>query len=45
MVGGGKISVTDAEGATKEISAKNIVLATGSEARMLPGLNRTARLF
>jgi dihydrolipoamide dehydrogenase len=34
----GKISVTDAQGATREISAKNIVLATGSEARMLPGL-------
>ena len=34
----GKISVTDPQGATREISAKNIVLATGSEARMLPGL-------
>jgi dihydrolipoamide dehydrogenase len=34
----GKISVTDPQGATREITAKNIVLATGSEARMLPGL-------
>ena len=34
----GKISVTDPQGATQEITAKNIVLATGSEARMLPGL-------
>ena len=36
--GPGKISVTDPQGATREITAKNIVLATGSEARMLPGL-------
>jgi dihydrolipoamide dehydrogenase len=38
LQGGGKISVTNPQGATQEISAKNIVLATGSEARMLPGL-------
>jgi dihydrolipoamide dehydrogenase len=38
LAGPGKISVTDPKGATQEISAKNIVLATGSEARMLPGL-------
>src|ERR1019366_1529007 len=38
LAGGGKISVTDPQGATREISAKSIVLATGSEARMLPGL-------
>jgi dihydrolipoamide dehydrogenase len=36
--GPGKISVTDPKGVTQEITAKNIVLATGSEARMLPGL-------
>ncbi|HXW15436.1 MAG TPA: FAD-dependent oxidoreductase, partial [Terriglobia bacterium] len=36
--GPGKISVTDPQGATREVTAKNIVLATGSEARMLPGL-------
>ena len=35
--GGGKIDVT-ANGAVKTIEAKNIILATGSEARMLPGL-------
>jgi dihydrolipoamide dehydrogenase len=34
----GKIGVTDPKGATQEITAKNIVLATGSEARMLPAL-------
>jgi dihydrolipoamide dehydrogenase len=38
IAGPGKISVTDPKGATQEITAKNIVLATGSEARMLPGL-------
>ncbi len=38
IVSPGKISVTDPQGATREISAKNIVVATGSEARMLPGL-------
>jgi len=38
LVGPGKISVTDPKGAVQEISAKNIVLATGSEARLLPGL-------
>jgi dihydrolipoamide dehydrogenase len=34
----GKISVTDPNGAGQEIAARNIVLATGSEARLLPGL-------
>ena len=38
IVSPGKISVTDPQCATREISAKNIVVATGSEARMLPGL-------
>ena len=38
IAGPGKISVTDPKGATQEVTAKNIVLATGSEARMLPGL-------
>jgi dihydrolipoyl dehydrogenase len=38
LSGSGKITVTDRNGATQEISAKNIVLATGSEARLLPGL-------
>jgi dihydrolipoamide dehydrogenase len=35
--GGGKIAVEGADG-RREIGAKNIILATGSEARMLPGL-------
>ena len=38
IAGPGKISVTDPKGVTQEVTAKNIVLATGSEARMLPGL-------
>ncbi len=38
LAGPGKISVTDSKGATQEITVKNIVLATGSEARLLPGL-------
>jgi len=43
LAGGGKISVTDPQGATQEISAKYIVVATGSEARMLPGLQPDAK--
>lgn len=38
LAGAGKITVTDSKGATQDITAKKIVLATGSEARMLPGL-------
>jgi dihydrolipoamide dehydrogenase len=38
LSGPGKISVTDGKGTVQEIASKNIVLATGSEARMLPGL-------
>jgi len=37
LLGGGRIEVTGAEG-TRTVEAKNIILATGSEARMLPGL-------
>ena len=38
LAGAGKISVTDPKGAALELTARSIVLATGSEARMLPGL-------
>jgi dihydrolipoamide dehydrogenase len=34
----GKISVTDPKGTAREITAKNIIVATGSEAKLLPGL-------
>ncbi|HEV2493021.1 MAG TPA: dihydrolipoyl dehydrogenase [Terriglobia bacterium] len=38
LAGPGRISVTGAKGQTREIAARKIVLATGSEAKMLPGL-------
>jgi len=38
LAGPGRISVTDAKNQSREIEAKNIVLATGSEAKMIPGL-------
>jgi dihydrolipoamide dehydrogenase len=38
LKGGGKIEVTAEDGSKKTVEAKNIILATGSEARMLPGL-------
>ena len=42
LAGPGKIEVTSATG-KQIVEAKNIVLATGSEARMLPGLQSDAR--
>jgi dihydrolipoamide dehydrogenase len=41
LKGGGKIAVQGANG-DKEISGRNILVATGSEARMLPGLEPDA---
>lgn len=38
LAGPGRISVTDSKGQAREVAAKNIVLATGSEAKLLPGL-------
>ena len=38
LEGQGKISVTGADGKTQEIQSKNIILATGSAPRLLPGL-------
>ena len=38
LLGGGRIEITGDQ--PKTIEAKNIILATGSEARMLPGLKR-----
>jgi len=37
LAGPGKVEVTSAEG-TKIVETRNVVIATGSEARMLPGL-------
>jgi dihydrolipoyl dehydrogenase len=42
LLGGGRIEVTGDKG-TQAIEAKKIVLATGSEARMLPGLEPDAK--
>ncbi len=44
LSGGGKIQVAGAQGA-QTVEAKNIILATGSEARMLPGLQPDANLI
>jgi dihydrolipoamide dehydrogenase len=37
LLGGGRIEVTNDQG-TQTVETKNIILATGSEARMLPGM-------
>jgi dihydrolipoamide dehydrogenase len=37
LLGGGRIEVTNEQGA-QTVESKNIILATGSEARMLPGM-------
>jgi dihydrolipoamide dehydrogenase len=42
--GGGRIHVT-ADGGAQTVEAKNIILATGSEARMLPGLEPDPNLI
>jgi dihydrolipoamide dehydrogenase len=38
LKGGGRVEVTAQDGSVRTLEAKNIILATGSEARMLPGL-------
>ncbi len=38
LAGPGRVSATDAKNKGREIAAKNIILVTGSEAKMLPGL-------
>ena len=43
LAGPGKIQVTAGKALGHEINAKNVVLATGSEAKMLPGLQPDAR--
>ncbi len=44
LLGGGRIEVTGDQG-VKSVEAKNIILATGSEARMLPGLQPDPNLI
>jgi dihydrolipoamide dehydrogenase len=43
LAGPGKVSVTNSKGQAQEVQAKNVVLATGSEAKMLPGLEPDAK--
>ena len=43
LFGPGRITVTDSNNKTREIQAKNIILATGSEAKMIPGLEPDAK--
>jgi dihydrolipoamide dehydrogenase len=38
LTGKGKLSVTDKDGKTTELTARNIIVATGARARDLPGL-------
>ncbi len=42
LMGKGKISVTGADGQTQEIQTKNVIIATGSAPRLLPGLEVNA---
>jgi dihydrolipoamide dehydrogenase len=44
LLGGGRIEVKNDQN-TQTVEAKNIVLATGSEARMLPGLQPDSKLI
>jgi len=44
LLGGGKIEVIGAQG-VQTVEAKNIILASGSEARMIPGLQPDADLI
>lgn len=41
----GKIKVTDADGKASNISAKNVILATGARARSLPGLEPDGKIL
>jgi dihydrolipoamide dehydrogenase len=43
LAGPGKVEVTSPDGATQVLETRNIVLAMGSEARMLPGLQPDAK--
>ena len=42
LAGKGKINVTDAEGKVQTIETKNVIIATGSAPRLLPGLEVNA---
>jgi dihydrolipoamide dehydrogenase len=44
LLGGGRLEVTGGQG-TQAVETKNIIVATGSEARMIPGLQPDANLI
>jgi len=43
LLGPGRVGVRDPKGQTRELAAKNVVLATGSEAKLFPGLEPDAK--
>ena len=43
LAGPGRVTVSDSKGQAQEIQAKNIILATGSEARLFPGMEADAK--
>jgi dihydrolipoamide dehydrogenase len=45
LAGAGRVSVTDAKGQTREVVAKHIILATGSEAKLLPGMEADGKTW
>ncbi|MBZ5543968.1 MAG: dihydrolipoyl dehydrogenase [Acidobacteriia bacterium] len=45
LAGSGRISVTDGKNPPREIAATNTILATGSEAKMLPGLEPDGKVI
>ena len=45
LAGKGKVEVTDKDGKTSTLNAKNIILATGARARVLPGLEPDGKLI
>src|SRR5882762_8930095 len=45
LKGKGKVEVRNSDGATQTLEAKNILIATGSEARMLPGLEPDPKII
>jgi dihydrolipoamide dehydrogenase len=45
LKGNGKVEVRNSDGATQTLEAKNILIATGSEARMLPGLQPDPKII
>ena len=45
LAGGGKVSVEAKDGKKSEIAAKNIILATGARARIIPGLEPDGKVI